>query len=95
MNNNSNNIKAMNILKFKTWIAALSFVLVSTISFAQAPPEAPPTPPADPSIGGNHLPVGMTPATTGGGAPIGPGAGMLLLMGAGYGAVKFVRKKKK
>jgi hypothetical protein len=84
----------MNFLKIKTWIAALVFFFVSTVSFAQAPPEGPPTPPDDPSIGGNHLPVGMTPATSGGGAPIGPGAGMLLLMGAGYGAMKFIRRKK-
>ena len=57
-------------------IAILSMSLLASGVFAQVPPP----PPSGHGSGGNQ--------TTGGGAPIGSGIGILLALGAAYGAKK-------
>lgn len=49
--------------------------------------QAPPPPPGDPSTGGGGGPVGE-------GAPIDGGLGILLALGAGYGALRLYRSRK-
>lgn len=62
------------------------FMLIFSLAlFSQSVP--PPPPPGGHGGGGNQPP--------GGGAPIGAGVGMLLLMAAGYGAMKVYDARKK
>lgn len=67
---------------FKT-ILAIAFVVCSSVMLAQGPPNPP---------GVGHGGTGDQPA--GGGAPIGSGIGILLALGATYGAAKFYQTRK-
>lgn len=73
----------------RKFILVLSFVVVYLLTasnaFAQTPP--PPPPPGGGSGGNNNQP--------GGGAPIGGGLGILLALGAAYGARKIYFYKQK
>jgi hypothetical protein len=76
---NYNNMKSKGIMTFITAILLLFF---SATVIAQNPPP----PPNDPSGDGGNLPVG-------GGAPVGTGLSLLVLMGLGYGCKKWYSSK--
>ncbi|MEI6889447.1 MAG: hypothetical protein WCL03_09220 [Bacteroidota bacterium] len=74
----------------KTILKSLAAVLLITgalllSNHAIADPPPPPPPPGDHGSGGNQPPVG---------APIDGGLGILLAMGAAYGAKKFYKARK-
>jgi hypothetical protein len=72
---NIEKIKNMKSMINKT-LAIIGLIMIGTGAFAQVPPPPP---------GGGH---GGTGNQEGGGAPIGSGIGILLSMGAAYGARK-------
>jgi hypothetical protein len=75
----------MKRIKFLTFLLTLALFVSAGQLFAQDPP----LPPDDPSLGGDHKPVGDLPAgQSGGGAPIGSGTAVLLLTAVGYGIRK-------
>jgi len=64
----------------KKLFATAAFLVIGVMALMS---QTPPPPPDDPSLGGTNGPVG-------GGAPVGSGIELLLLMGAGYGIKKSV-----
>ena len=68
----------------------LNLILVAAflVLSIDAPAQAPPPPPSNPSTTGNNVPVG-------GNAPIGSGLLVLLALGAAYGARKFSNEPNK
>jgi hypothetical protein len=71
-----------NILKSACLVCVM--ILFSMTVLAQNPPPPPENPTG---TGGNNLPVG-------GGAPVGSGIAILLALGAGYAASKWIGQKK-
>jgi hypothetical protein len=67
--------------KFKISLILVAFGLLFSIGVMA---QGPPTPPSDPTAGGNQIPGGGGPA----GAPIDGGTSILLLLAAGYGLKK-------
>lgn len=75
----------MGPLQLKTFISALFFLFIFSTAFPQNgdPPEPP----------GSHGQTGNQPV--GGGAALGSGLAVLVLLGAGYGARKYYLSKKR
>jgi len=71
--------------QIKILITVITFVMLNFVFVATALSQDPPPPPPD------HGETGNVP---GGGAPIGGGALILALLGAGYGATKLYSKNK-
>jgi len=69
--------------KFRYFLILLTGILFLSIgAIAQPPP-----PPSNPSDSGNNLPVGSP------GAPVGNGAGILLLLGLAYTARNYTKRE--
>jgi hypothetical protein len=69
----------------KILIAAITFTMLNVVFISTSYADSPPPPPAHGQTG-NQVP--------GGGAPIGGGALILALLGAGYGVAKLYSKNK-
>jgi len=81
----------MKRIKFLSFLLALALFFSAGQLFSQEPP---PLPPDDPSLGGDHKPVGDLPAGQSA-APIGSGTAILLMTALGYGIRKVVISRKK